>query len=45
MIKEGYGRPYNGEKKQEWTKEQLTAAPYDVQPRNIIDLEAYDESD
>jgi len=28
MVKLGYGKPYNGEKKSEWTLEQLTSPPF-----------------
>ena len=28
LIKEGYGRKYNGEKKERWTKEDLSAEPF-----------------
>jgi endonuclease YncB( thermonuclease family) len=39
LIAEGYGRPYQGEKKQEWTLAQLTAPPFNVTSR---DLELFD---
>jgi endonuclease YncB( thermonuclease family) len=39
LIAEGYGRPYHGEKKQEWTLAQLTAHPFNVTSR---DLELFD---
>lgn len=28
LLKQGYAHPYNGEKKKEWTKEELTSPPF-----------------
>lgn len=35
LIRNGYGRIYEGGKKEDWTHAQLTAPPYDSHPRNL----------